>query len=86
MFSLFVDSIVLSTFYAHDNGIAKEDGFEMPLISLFGPDLLWAMRDAILFSGNYVELYRQHFQFYPTGRNGLNKDSTNPQFLPRPGL
>mmetsp|Transcript_17965 Transcript_17965/g.37673 ORF Transcript_17965/g.37673 Transcript_17965/m.37673 type:complete len:93 (+) Transcript_17965:145-423(+) len=87
MFSLFVDTIVLSTFYAYDNGIAKEEGFEMPLISIFGPDMLWALRDAISFSGNYVELFRQHFpQYHPPGRNGLNKDSANPQFLPRPGI
>lgn len=87
MFSLFVDTIVLSTFYAYDNGIAKEEGFEMPLIAIFGPDMLWALRDAILFSGNYVELFRQHFgQNTPPGRNGLNKDSAHPQFLPRPGI
>ena len=33
----------------------------MPLVSLFGSDLSWSLRDAISYSGNYDEIYAKHF-------------------------
>ncbi|KAL7539869.1 hypothetical protein ACHAXR_012322 [Thalassiosira sp. AJA248-18] len=60
----------------------------MPLVSVFGSDLNWALRDAIAYSGSYEQIYRKHFGIEATevnrGRNTLNEGS--PIMLSFPGL
>ena len=85
MFSSFVNCIVMSTIFALDNHIDKEDSYLMPLISLFGNDMMWALRDAIVAAGNYNEMYFMNFGTVDgsRGRNDLNSHE-EPQLLDMP--
>jgi hypothetical protein len=89
MFSSFVNCIVLSTFYALSVSIGEEDSYLMPLISLFGSDMFWALRDAISANGNHDEIYHVNFgdvgnvNKSEIGRNALNEDQ-GPQLLDMP--
>ncbi|KAL7538347.1 hypothetical protein ACHAXR_008492 [Thalassiosira sp. AJA248-18] len=60
----------------------------MPLVSVFGSDLNWALRDAIAYSGSYEQIYKNHFGSKATevnrGRNTLNKGG--PMIRSFPGL
>ena len=91
LFSSFVNCIVLSTLYAAENAITKEVYVQMPLITIFGNEYLWALRDASSANGKYDEMYEKHFGIAkdsdPTSRtrNALN-DEQNPQLLSLPGL
>lgn len=85
LFSSFVHSIMLATLYAQESGITHESNRGMPLMSVFGTQYLWAMRDAIAHSGSYDEMYYKHFGTSPLqrGRNELNINAT-PQLLSPP--
>ena len=87
LFSSFVNLVVLGTIYAAENNIEKEKSNEMPLVSIFGSELGWALRDAIAFGGNYRELYAKNFgeSAFETERNMINSDGS-PQHLAPPGL
>ena len=84
--SSLVNSVVLATIYALENGIVKERSEEMPLSSIFGDDLGWALRDAVAYSGGYAELYEKNFgsSIAETGRNSLNNNG--PRIHSFPGL
>ncbi|KAL7523806.1 hypothetical protein ACHAXR_000339 [Thalassiosira sp. AJA248-18] len=76
LFASFVNCIVVSTIYAQEN-FMSERSKEMPLVSVFGSSLSWALRDAIAYSGSYDQLYTKHFgsevSEVDRGRNTLNK-------------
>mmetsp|Transcript_10548 Transcript_10548/g.22344 ORF Transcript_10548/g.22344 Transcript_10548/m.22344 type:complete len:360 (+) Transcript_10548:418-1497(+) len=77
LFASFVNSVVLATIYAQENEIHKEDMLKMPLVSLYGSDLNWALRDAVAYSGNYDDMYSEWFKNVTEatrGRNVVNKD------------
>ena len=75
----------MSTIYALDNHIDKEDSYLMPLILLFGNDMMWALRDALAATGNYDEIYLMNFGTVDVfrGRNDLNSNR-EPQLLDMP--
>ena len=60
----------------------------MPLVSVFGGDLSWALRDVIAYSGSYDELFTKHFGNTASGigfgRNALNQGG--PMMYSIPGL
>ena len=88
LFASFVNCVVLATIDAQEKGITKAKGKEMPLLSIFGSELKFLLRDAILYSGNYEEIYRANFGDVlkeERGRNYLNEYGT-PQFNSFPGL
>lgn len=89
MFSSFVDLIVLAPVYAQENDIRKERRVNrMPLVSIFGSELSWALRDVVSYSGNYDEIYTAHFGEVleeGRGRNRLN-DESGPQMHSFDGL
>ena len=85
-FSAFVNCIIISTFYAAQEGIDENDSYMMPLNSLFGQDMLWSLKDAIAANGNYDDIYVKNFGKEDSrGRNVLNADG-GPQLLDIPGL
>ena len=51
--SSFINMVVLATIHAQENRIDKYESEEMPLVSIFGSEFAWAIRDAIIYSGNY---------------------------------
>jgi len=83
-FSSFVHSIMLTTVYAQESGITQESNRGMPLISVFGTEYSWAMREAIAYSGSYDEMYHKHFGTSPLqrGRNQLNINETSQLLSP----
>ena len=85
VFSSFVNSIVAATIDAHD--MKKEKSTEMPMISLYGNELRWSLRDAISYWGGYDEIYSAYFGVAGTkrGRNSLNENGS-PQIHSFPGL
>ena len=87
MFSSFVNCIVLSTIYATSEGIDKNNSFAMPSVTIFGMDMLWALKDAISANGNYYEIFSSNFDVKNNirGRNHLNSHQ-HPQLLDMPGL
>ena len=88
LFSSFVNAVVVATIYAQENGIKMKQSKEMPLMSIFGSELKWALRDAISHLGNYDEIYRKNFGYVAEedrGRNILNEKG-GPQLHSFPGL
>mmetsp|Transcript_14555 Transcript_14555/g.31305 ORF Transcript_14555/g.31305 Transcript_14555/m.31305 type:complete len:378 (-) Transcript_14555:88-1221(-) len=77
LFSSFVNTVVLATIYAQENGINSTDMLEMPLVSSFGSDVSWALRDAVAYSGNYDAIYAECFgrnvDRASRGRNRVNE-------------
>ena len=76
LFSSFVNCIVLGTIYAEENRLASVCG-EPPLVSVFGSEYNWALRDAIAYSGSYDQIYTKTFSSGNStesarGRNTLN--------------
>ena len=59
----------------------------MPSMTVFGRDMLWALKDAILANGNYDEIYSSNFDVDAEirGRNYLNSEQ-QAQFLDMPGI
>ena len=59
------------------NSLDKVKSGDMPLVTEFGTDLTWALRDAILFRGSYDEMYSENVGSNITestkGRNTLNE-------------
>merc|ERR1711971_300272 len=90
VFASFVNCIVLATIYAEENRIQREKSIDMPLVSVFGIGLKWALRDAIAHSGSYDEIYSRNFgrgsgvSNPQRGRNALNKGG--PMMLSLPHL
>jgi len=76
-FASFVNCVVLATIYAQENKIPREKSSEMPLVSVFGSHLNWALRDAIVYSGSYDQIYARNFGSNVSeafrGQNTLNK-------------
>lgn len=84
-FSSFVNCVVVATIYAKVNGITKARNEDMPLLSLFGNDLRWMLRDSISYLGGYDEILAKNFiEKDDLGRNNLNEGG--PQMLSFPGL
>ncbi len=56
-------------------------------MTVFGRDMLWALKDAILANGNYDEIYSSNFDVDAEirGRNYLNSEQ-QAQFLDMPGI
>lgn len=59
------------------NSLDKVKSGDMPLVTEFGTDLTWALRDAILFRGSYDEMYSENvgsnINESTKGRNTLNE-------------
>lgn len=88
LFSSFVNAVVSATIYAQENNIKKKQSKEMPVVSFFGSELKWALRDAISFLGNYDQIYTKNFDNFQEkdrGRNILNENG-GPQIHSFPGL
>ena len=56
MFCSFVNLVVLAPTHAQVHGINRQRSDAMPLVSVFGSDIGWALRDAIGQTGNYDEI------------------------------
>jgi len=56
MFCSFVNLVVLAPTNAQVMGINQQRSDDMPLVSVFGGNIAWALRDAIGQSGNYYEI------------------------------
>jgi len=83
LFSSFVNVVVAATLYADENGI--QDATGMPLMSIFGDQFSWALRDAFVFSESYDSLYKDNFGSQAArGRNALNDGG--PEMHSFPGL
>jgi len=88
LFSSFVNFIVLAPMFAQENRISREISREMPLMSIFGSDLSWALRDAISYSGSYDQIKHNHIingAEEEQGRNTLNTIN-GPQLHSYPGI
>ncbi|KAL7538937.1 hypothetical protein ACHAXR_008892, partial [Thalassiosira sp. AJA248-18] len=89
LFASLVNCIVISTIYAQENSILRERSKEMPLVSVFGSSLRWALRDAIAYSGSYDQIYIKHFGSEASevdrGRNTLNKGGPQHHSFPSLG-
>ena len=88
LFSSFVNCVVLATVFAQENRLGREDSSEMPLVSIFGREFRWALRDAISYSGSYDQIYARTFGEgvrNGRGRNALN-DISGPQLHSFPGV
>jgi hypothetical protein len=87
MFASFVNCIVLSTITAVKDGTTKENAFAMPILSLYGNDMQWSLKDALLAHGNYDEIYLNNFDAEVSrGGNALYDGLPQPQLLDMPGL
>ena len=53
--------------------IESENSEEMPLVTIFGNDLGWALRDAIAYSGSHADIYSRNFDDEERGRKRLNE-------------
>ena len=88
LFASFVNCIVLATIYAQENRIRRDESSKLPLVSVFGRKLDWALRDAIMHSGSYDQIYSNNFGRNVTeglrGRNSLNDGG--PMMHSLPGL
>ena len=71
------------TIHAEEEGITRETASELPIVELFGNDLKQSIRDLIITTGNYGEMYERDVEAYipRSGRNFLN-DGGSPQFDP----
>ena len=78
--------VVMATFDAEELGITQATSNQMPLISIFGPDLARVLRDTIIAGGNYGQMYQRVFrQDAPrVGRNMLNAAPFGPEHHPLP--
>ena len=86
LFASFVNCIVLATIYAQDNRIHRDESSQLPLVSVFGSHLNWALRDAIVYSGSYDQIYSRNFGSNISeafrGRNTLNEGGPLMHSLP----
>ncbi|EJK75467.1 hypothetical protein THAOC_02808 [Thalassiosira oceanica] len=75
-FSSFVNLVVMSTIKADKDGIGREAHRNMPLISVYGSNIGWALKDAISYSGSYSQILSENFpqSMAATGRNCIHKD------------
>ena len=87
-FSSFVNNVVLATIALQED-IDNGQSTVMPkLLSLYGYEFHWALRDAIALSGSYNTIYEDNFGDIPyeeRGRNMLNSRG-GPQINSFPGL
>ncbi len=56
-FSSFVNAVVTATINAAHDGITRRNSNELPLMELFGTELVYMFRDVIRFTGNYDDIY-----------------------------
>jgi len=84
--SSFVYWVVMSTFYAEEEGISQEESLDMPLVGVLGQDYNRMYRDAIRAVGNYGEIYDRNVnaRVQRQGRNELNIAPLGPQHYPLP--
>lgn len=68
LFSSFVNAVVVATMFAYENDIAVATG--MPIVSLFGNNFTWALRDTIYYSRRYHHVHNSSEK--DRGRNALN--------------
>ena len=83
-----VQLVVMSLFYAEENGCNQAMANEMPVVNRFGSLFKRMMRDAVFAVGNYAEVYARSVEpVYPREgtTNELNIES-DPQFASMPGL
>ena len=73
MFSSFVNAVVTAAIVAVEDGIAKSNSEEMPLIGLFGSELKWMLRDIIHYVGNYDEIYYESHDVKDDANRGYNQ-------------
>lgn len=87
LFSSLVNSVVVATIYAEENGI-RERYWEMPISQIFGPQYHFALRDAISYAGSYDQLFAKNFGDVAEDRRGRNmlNDGSSPQIHSFPGL
>ena len=82
--SEFVNLMIVGTIQAEASGIQQATAIDMPILDLFGPLFQQALRDIILFVGNYAELYERNMEQYiprvNNTRNTLNNGET-PMFF-----
>ena len=76
VFSSFVNLIVIAIINAQEM-IDRGKGGEMPLMSVFGSEFNWALRDAVSYSGGYDQLYTKHFGQVSVEDRGRNTVNTN---------
>ena len=83
----FVQTVVMSLFYAEEHGIDQASANEMPYANLFGPAYKRIMKDAIFAVGNYAQVYERFVEPYLSragGPNQLNAEA-DPQLYSFPG-
>jgi hypothetical protein len=84
----FVNWIVISTFYAEEQGISQANYSLMPLVNLFGPSYTNMFQNVIRAVGSYADIYeRSAASVFPrTILNKLNTAPYGPEQYPLPGL
>ena len=88
-FAAFVYWVVSATFYAEEHGITQSTASSMPLVSLFGNSVYFAMlRQTIAAVGNFGEIYQRNLGgvIPRSGANQLNIAPFGPQIFVRPGF
>ena len=88
IFSSFVNCIVLATIHAQETGITKEKSKDMPLMSTFGNEFKWSLRDAVSYSGSYDEIVAKNFARVPLTERQQNilNDKGQSQMHSFPGM
>ena len=80
MFCSFVNLVVLAPSHAQVHGISQQHSDDMPLVSVFGSNIGWALRDAVAQSGNYNEILASNdmegTKYYWAATNKQSKDES----------
>ena len=87
-FSSFVNNVVLATIALQEDIDNGQNTVMQQLLSLYGYEFHWALRDAVAFSDGYNTIYEKNFGNVPyekRGRNVLNSRG-RPQINSFPGL
>merc|ERR1712087_376512 len=74
---------------AEENKIHSNTSIDMPEQLLFGERLKRMLRDVVLSSGNFGDIYARHLEnlYHRSGRNMLNAiPDVGPQYYPLPGF
>ena len=75
--SEFVNLIIVSTIQAEANDIQQLAAIDMPTLDLFGPSFQQAIRDVILYVGNYAEIYERNMEQYIPRVNNTHNTLNN---------
>ena len=88
LFSSFVNGIVLGMIRMDELELRHAESDSLPLLTQFGTQLTWALRDGKEYGKSYYALYEKHFgkdePVEMRGRNALNVGG--PQIHSFPGL